>query len=58
MWDNVETTSTPLSHDRPCLDCGHATHSYLPCSDSCDCVPSWLATTSLTAVALVPSMAA
>lgn len=44
MWDTVETTSTHLSHDRPCPACGHATHTYLPCSDSCDCEPAWLAT--------------
>lgn len=30
------------THDMPCQQCGHATHSYLPCSDSCDCVPAWL----------------
>lgn len=39
MWDTVETTSTHLSHDMPCATCGHAVHIYLPCSDSCDCVP-------------------
>ena len=39
MWDTIETTSTHLSHDMPCSRCGHATHSYLACSDSCDCVP-------------------
>jgi hypothetical protein len=44
MWDTVETRTTHLSHDMPCLQCGHAPHSYLPCSESCDCVPSWLTT--------------
>jgi hypothetical protein len=44
MWDTVETSTTHLSHDRPCPHCGHATHTYLPCSDSCDCVPTWLTT--------------
>jgi hypothetical protein len=43
MWDNAERTTTNLSHDMPCTQCGHATHSYLPCSDECDCVPTWLA---------------
>jgi len=38
MWDTVETVSTHLSHDRPCAECGHAAHTYLPCSDACDCV--------------------
>lgn len=41
MWDTVESfTGSQLSHDRPCGTCGHALHSYLPCSDSCDCTPS------------------
>jgi hypothetical protein len=39
MWDTVETTTTHLSHDMPCPGCGHATHTYLSCSDSCACVP-------------------
>jgi hypothetical protein len=38
MWDTVDTNGTHLSHDMPCPGCGHATHSYLPCSDSCACV--------------------
>jgi hypothetical protein len=37
MWDTVETTSVHLSHDLPCSGCGHALHTYLPCSDTCDC---------------------
>ena len=24
MWDNVTECGDHLSHDRPCLDCGHA----------------------------------
>lgn len=41
MWDTVESfTGSQLSHDRPCGTCGHALHSYLPCSDSCDCTPA------------------
>jgi len=43
-WNIVETRTTHLSHDRPCPHCGHATHTYLPCSDGCDCVPTWLTT--------------
>ncbi len=32
-----------LSHDMPCLRCGHGMHTYLPCSDECDCAPVVLA---------------
>lgn len=39
MWDTVDVSSTHLSHDMPCARCGHATHSYLACSDHCDCAP-------------------
>lgn len=42
MWDTVDTNSTYLSHDLPCLHCGHGAHVYLPCSDSCDCTPAQL----------------
>ena len=42
MWDTVETQSNPLSHEMPCHGCGHAMHTYLPCSDGCDCAPTWL----------------
>jgi hypothetical protein len=28
-----------LSRDLPCLRCGHAAHTYLPCSDRCACEP-------------------
>ena len=38
MWDTVATDSSHLSHDLPCVECGNAAHSYLPCSDSCACV--------------------
>ena len=37
MWDTVEKTSSRLTHDVPCPRCGHATHTYLPCSDTCGC---------------------
>ena len=42
MWDTFETQAKPLSHELPCPGCGHATHTYLPCSDGCDCAPRWL----------------
>lgn len=38
MWDSPQTTTVHLSHDLPCQGCGHATHTYLPCSDTCTCV--------------------
>lgn len=38
MWDTVDTSSSRLSHDLPCLECGHGRHTYLPCSDACACV--------------------
>ena len=37
MWSM--TNGPRLSHDRPCSACGHAAHTYLPCSDTCGCVP-------------------
>jgi hypothetical protein len=37
MWDTVQTSSLHLSHDLPCPRCGHAAHTYLACSDTCDC---------------------
>lgn len=42
MWDTVETnrTVTHLPHDMPCVRCGHASHTFLPCSDTCGCVPA------------------
>lgn len=38
MWDTVQTDDRHLSHDLPCPRCGHAVHTYLACSDTCDCV--------------------
>jgi hypothetical protein len=38
MWDTVDTTDVHLSHDLPCPGCGHAVHTYLACSETCDCV--------------------
>ena len=43
MWDTVETTwetAPHLSHDLPCPRCGHAVHTFLACSESCDCEPA------------------
>ena len=41
MWDTVDTSgSNVLSHDMPCPSCGHAMHTFLACSDTCDCEPA------------------
>ena len=40
MWDTVEPNVVHLSHDLPCLLCGHAPHTYLPCDEGCDCRPA------------------
>ncbi|MEV7429319.1 MULTISPECIES: hypothetical protein [unclassified Nocardioides] len=40
MWDTVQTNARPISHDLPCAQCGHAAHTYLACSDTCDCQPT------------------
>lgn len=37
MWDTVTESAAPLSHEMPCPWCGHSTHSFLPCSDTCTC---------------------
>jgi hypothetical protein len=40
MWDTVtELAGHHLSHEMPCTACGHAPHTFLPCSDTCDCTP-------------------
>ena len=39
MWDTVLDQGSHLSHDAPCVRCGHAMHTFLPCSDTCDCRP-------------------
>lgn len=38
MWDPAPSDELHLSHDLPCASCGHALHTYLACSDTCDCV--------------------
>jgi hypothetical protein len=40
MWDTVQTNEIHLSHDLPCMRCGHAFHTYLSCGDGCDCQPA------------------
>jgi hypothetical protein len=42
MWDTVQTAEQHLSHDLPCLVCGHAAHSFLACSDACACTATAL----------------
>lgn len=37
MWTIVETRQQHLSHDLLCQGCGHAVHTYLPCSETCAC---------------------
>ena len=40
MWDTAEDhRHTHLAHDLPCRRCGHGVHTYLACSDMCDCAP-------------------
>lgn len=42
MWDTVESIRGTLTRDMPCPHCGHAPHTYLPCSVECHCVPARL----------------
>lgn len=39
MWDTAEGHQAHLSHDLPCLRCGHALHTFLACSETCECEP-------------------
>ncbi len=39
MWDTAVEIGSHVTHDAPCVRCGHARHTFLPCSDSCDCAP-------------------
>jgi hypothetical protein len=36
MYDEQED-GRPLSHELPCVRCGHAAHTFLPCGNGCDC---------------------
>jgi len=38
-WETTQNKHQHLSHDLPCQRCGHAAHTYLACSDTCDCHP-------------------
>jgi hypothetical protein len=51
MWDTVQDSwssghpdqaseGTHLSHDRPCVRCGHAMHTFLACDQACGCEPA------------------
>ena len=39
MWDTVQPNDAHVSHDLPCLHCGHAAHTYLACDADCGCEP-------------------
>lgn len=47
MWDTVQTNELHLSRDLPCAGCGHAAHTYLPCSDTCACLRTTMPGASL-----------
>lgn len=40
MWDTHQDNETHLSHDMPCVRCGHGIHTFLACGDQCPCEPS------------------
>lgn len=37
MWDKPTELHTRIARDPQCPKCGHARHTYLPCSDTCPC---------------------
>lgn len=37
MWDHVLENTIHISHDLPCLQCGHTAHSFLACDIDCAC---------------------
>lgn len=37
MWDTAEAPRGHLSHDLPCVYCGHGPHHFLPCDEACEC---------------------
>jgi hypothetical protein len=39
MFDVVDESGDHLSHDMACPNCTHGIHTYLACSDECDCPP-------------------
>jgi hypothetical protein len=38
--ENDGADEGPLTHDLPCVRCGHGAHPYLVCGDGCDCEPT------------------
>ena len=41
MQDHLDhERAEPLSHDSPCVRCGHPAHLFLPCEGGCDCEPT------------------
>ncbi len=40
MSEDLDGAVEPLSHDAPCVRCGHAAHPYLACENGCDCQPT------------------
>ena len=42
MWettDDAADAAEPLTHEMPCVRCGHPPHLFLPCGDDCECEP-------------------
>ena len=40
MSEELEDDARPLTHDLPCVRCGHTAHPYLVCGEGCDCEPT------------------
>lgn len=40
MWDTAPADVSCLSHDLPCLRCGHPAHQFLACDEACECRPA------------------
>jgi hypothetical protein len=40
MLEDPDDPVEPLSHEPPCVRCGHAAHPYLACGGGCDCEPT------------------
>ena len=40
MFEDFDEGSEPLTHDAPCVRCGHAAHPYLACGSGCECQPT------------------
>jgi hypothetical protein len=37
--EHAGNTSEPLTHEMPCVRCGHPPHLFLACDADCDCQP-------------------